>query len=88
MISSIGDSDLLTTYNAYRSWKRVCNANGISEQQFCQKNFLNPQTLVNIEELKGQLLSCLVDAKFVSLNDSEQSAIHRSVPSRSFKINV
>ncbi|KAK3485125.1 P-loop containing nucleoside triphosphate hydrolase protein [Neurospora crassa] len=53
-----GDSDLLTVYNAYQSWKRVCQSStsGGAEFQYCRKNFLSPQTLANIEDLKGQLL--------------------------------
>ena len=31
-----GDSDLLTAYNAYSSWRRVCNTTGVSEQYFCR----------------------------------------------------
>ena len=44
-----GDSDLLTVYNAYLAWKRVC-VTGNSDYQFCRKNFLSQQTLLNIEE--------------------------------------
>jgi len=55
-----GDSDLLTTYNAYKTWRNVCTTAGRSEMQFCHKNFLSPQNLGNIEDLKAQLLSSLV----------------------------
>jgi ATP-dependent RNA helicase DHX29 len=43
MLFKRGDSDLLTIYNAYLAWKRVCQANSGSgkEFQFCRKNFLN-----------------------------------------------
>ncbi|KAL8293992.1 hypothetical protein RB600_000118 [Gaeumannomyces tritici] len=70
-----GDSDLLTVYNAYLSWKRVCLAatnNGGQEFQYCRKNFLSPQTLANIEDLKGQLLVSLVDSRFLSLTEEER----------------
>lgn len=70
-----GDSDLLTAYNAYLSWKRVCQSsasNGGQEFNFCRKNFLSPQTLANIEDLKGQLLVSLVDSKFLQLTDDER----------------
>ncbi|KAF1985745.1 P-loop containing nucleoside triphosphate hydrolase protein [Aulographum hederae CBS 113979] len=62
-----GDSDLLTAYNAYTAWRRVCQS-GQSEFQFCHKNFLSPQNLGNIEDLKSQLLSSLVEAGFVQLS--------------------
>ena len=62
-----GDSDLLTVYNAYTCWRKTCQTNPQSEQQFCRKNFLIPQTLANIEELKGQLASIMLEADFFKL---------------------
>lgn len=72
-----GDSDLLTAYNAYLAWRRVCTTPGSSEFQFCKKNFLSPQNLANIEDLKSQLLSSLADAGFVSLEAGERAALSR-----------
>lgn len=75
-----GDSDLLTVYNAYLAWKRVCQAamsNGGQESQFCRKNFLSLQTLANIEDLKGQLLVSLVDSGFLQLTDEERRNLNR-----------
>ena len=73
-----GDSDLLTVYNAYCAWRRICMTNhGMSEQQFCRRNFLSAQTLANIEELKGQLLSAVVDANFLTLTQNEKEALNR-----------
>lgn len=72
-----GDSDLLTTYNAYKSWKAVCTTPGRSEMQFCHKNFLSPQNLGNIEDLKAQLFSSLVEAGFVQLTPDERRALNR-----------
>lgn len=72
-----GDSDLLTTYNAYKAWRLVCTTPGRSEQQFCHKNFLSPQNLANIEDLKAQLLSSLVDAGFIPLTPDERRALSR-----------
>lgn len=76
-----GDSDLLTAYNAYSTWRKVCNTPGQSEFQFCQKNFLSRQNLSNIEDLKSQLLSSLVEAGFVSLTPEERTALNRYRPS-------
>ncbi|KAL8703328.1 MAG: hypothetical protein Q9201_003492 [Fulgogasparrea decipioides] len=70
-----GDSDLLTVYNAYCAWRRVCSTSGASEQQFCRKNFLIQQNLSNIEELKAQLTTSLVDAGFLELGDGERLPI-------------
>ncbi|KAG6039358.1 hypothetical protein E4U41_002830 [Claviceps citrina] len=74
-----GDSDLLTVYNAYSAWKRVCQASsGLGKEfQFCRKNFLSQQTLANIEDLKGQLLVSLADSGFLSLTEEERRTLSR-----------
>lgn len=74
-----GDSDLLTVYNAYLAWKRVCQANmGMGKEfQFCRKNFLAQQTLANIEDLKGQLLVSLADSGFLSLTEEERRTLSK-----------
>ena len=72
-----GNSDLLTAYNAYLAWKKICQTPGQSELQFCRKCFLSPQNLSNIEDLKGQLLSSLADAGFVTLDSADRQAIGR-----------
>ncbi|KAK3052761.1 hypothetical protein LTR09_006244 [Extremus antarcticus] len=75
-----GDSDLLTLYNAYSAWRKVCTTAGFSERNFCNKNFLSPQNLANIEDLKAQLLSALADTGFVDLGQSERQALNRIRP--------
>ncbi|KAK1781419.1 P-loop containing nucleoside triphosphate hydrolase protein [Copromyces sp. CBS 386.78] len=74
-----GDSDLLTVYNAYQSWKRVCQSStsGGAEFQYCRKNFLSPQTLANIEDLKGQLLVSVADSGFLQLTTEERQVLNR-----------
>lgn len=74
-----GESDLLTVYNAYLAWKRVCQAatGGGAEFQFCRKNFLSPQTLTNIEDLKGQLLTAVADSGFLQLTTEERQGLSR-----------
>ena len=76
------DSDLLTTYSAYAGWRRVCNTTGASEQNFCRKHSLSLQTLSNIEELKGQLLTSLVDAGFLTSESDRPSNLIKSHYSR------
>ncbi|KAI1642790.1 P-loop containing nucleoside triphosphate hydrolase protein [Daldinia loculata] len=71
-----GDSDLLTVYNAYQGWKKVCQASN-NDFQYCKKNFLSPQTLSNIEDLKGQLLVALADSGFLQLTDDERRTLNR-----------
>ncbi|KAK7416763.1 hypothetical protein QQX98_004955 [Neonectria punicea] len=79
MLFRRGDSDLLTIYNAYLAWKRVCQSSGGGgkEFQFCRKNFLSQQTLANIEDLKGQLLTSLADSGFLSLTEEERRTLSR-----------
>lgn len=72
-----GDSDLLTVYNAYCAWRRICSSNIMPEHQFCRKNFLSAQTLSNVEDLKAQLTTALVDAGFMKLNDTEKASLNR-----------
>lgn len=72
-----GDSDLLTAYNAYASWRKVCTTPGMSEYNYCNKNFLSAQNLANIEDLKSQLLMSLSDAGFVALGPEERQALSK-----------
>lgn len=73
-----GDSDLLTVYNAYCAWRRVCKTSGVSEFLFCRKSFLIPQTLANIEDLKSQLALVLFDAGFLK-PEPGSALLHRCV---------
>ncbi|KAL2365476.1 hypothetical protein RJZ56_001602 [Blastomyces dermatitidis] len=73
-----GNSDLLTVYNAYLAWKRHRSTPGMSEYAFCRKNYLSPQTLLNIEDVKMQLLVSIVDAGLLSLDRAEQESLARS----------
>ncbi|KAI1633335.1 P-loop containing nucleoside triphosphate hydrolase protein [Biscogniauxia mediterranea] len=70
------DSDLLTVYNAYLGWKKVCQTSN-HDFQYCKKNFLSPQTLSNIEDLKGQLIVSLVDSGFLQLTEEERRTLNR-----------
>lgn len=72
-----GDSDLLTVYNAYLAWRRSKNTPGTNEYAFCRKNFLSPQTLLNIEDIKSQLLVSIVDAGLLKLDGDEQASLRR-----------
>ncbi|KAL7623572.1 hypothetical protein AAE478_007255 [Parahypoxylon ruwenzoriense] len=71
-----GNSDLLTVYNAYMGWRKVCQTSN-NDFQYCKKNFLSAQTLSNIEDLKGQLLVSLVDSGFLQLTDDERRTLNR-----------
>ncbi|KAI1455583.1 P-loop containing nucleoside triphosphate hydrolase protein [Annulohypoxylon moriforme] len=71
-----GDSDLLTVYNAYLGWKKVCQTSN-NDFTYCKRNFLSSQTLSNIEDLKGQLLVALADSGFLQLTDEERRTLNR-----------
>ena len=73
-----GESDLLTVYNAYCAWRRICTAPGISEFQWCRRNFLSPQTLSSIEDLKAQLVAALIDAGFLVLDEAGKASLGRA----------
>ncbi|KAJ5730239.1 uncharacterized protein N7483_004747 [Penicillium malachiteum] len=73
-----GDSDLLTVYNAYCCWKRARSTPGMSEFSFCRKNFLNPQTLLGIEDIKMQLIVSIADAGLLSLDPAQKTALSRA----------
>ncbi|KAK6439340.1 hypothetical protein LTR95_004446, partial [Oleoguttula sp. CCFEE 5521] len=64
-------------YSAYQTWRRICTTPGQSEYTFCNKNFLSPQNLANIEDLKAQLLSSLSETGFVSLSPEDRQALSR-----------
>ncbi|EYE97349.1 HA2-domain-containing protein [Aspergillus ruber CBS 135680] len=74
-----GDSDLLTVYNAYCAWKRARSTPGSNEYAFCRKNFLSSQTLLNIEDVKMQLVVSIADAGLLQLDASQKTSLNRSV---------
>ncbi|XP_071120000.1 ATP-dependent RNA helicase dhx29-like [Mytilus edulis] len=49
-------SDHLTLYRAYTGWKQAQKIGYQSEQQYCQKNFLKRHTLLEIENVKNDLI--------------------------------
>ncbi|RAK95135.1 putative ATP dependent RNA helicase, partial [Aspergillus ibericus CBS 121593] len=73
-----GDSDLLTVYNAYCAWKRARNTPGVSEYAFCRKNFLSSQTLLNIEDIKMQLIVSIADTGLLTLDPAQKTLLNRS----------
>jgi ATP-dependent RNA helicase DHX29 len=70
---SKGNSDLLTAYNAYTTWRRISHTPHQSVHSFCRKNYLSRQNLTNIEDLKNQLLSSLADVGIVKSSKHQLS---------------
>ncbi|KAJ5151042.1 uncharacterized protein N7482_010294 [Penicillium canariense] len=73
-----GDSDLLTVYNAYCGWKRARSTPGSNEFSFCRKNFLSPQTLLSIEDVKMQLVVSIADAGLLTLDGAQKAALNKA----------
>ncbi|KAH8915725.1 P-loop containing nucleoside triphosphate hydrolase protein [Atractiella rhizophila] len=68
----VENSDFLAFYKAYVMWRQACQSNSFRE--FCRKNFLSHQNLIQIEELRGQYFNYLCDAGFISISDHERRA--------------
>ncbi|KAL6239206.1 hypothetical protein BDW75DRAFT_199177 [Aspergillus navahoensis] len=77
-----GDSDLLTVYNAYCAWKRTRSTPGTNEYAFCRKNFLSSQTLLNIEDVKLQLMVSIADAGLITLDANQKASLNRARSTR------
>ncbi|KAI1626591.1 adenosinetriphosphatase [Exophiala viscosa] len=75
-IFSRGDSDLLSSLNAYEAWRKAKSAR--SGHEFCRKNHISDQAMVQVEENKIQLLVYLVDAGLVTLEAEEKGALSRA----------
>ena len=64
-------------YNAYCAWKRARNTPGVSEYAFCRKNFLSSQTLLNIEDVKMQLIVSIADTGLLTLDPAQKALLNR-----------
>lgn len=68
-----GDNDFVTMVRAFNAWRRSTE-NGVG-RQFCQKCFLNMTNLIQIEELRQQYMTYLLDAGYVQVTNQERSEI-------------
>ncbi|TFK30567.1 pre-mRNA-splicing factor ATP-dependent RNA helicase prp22 [Coprinopsis marcescibilis] len=66
----IENSDFLTLHNAFSSWRNACNNPAINIRRYCHTNYLSHQNLLQIEELRQQFLSFLVDMSFIRVDRS------------------
>ena len=64
-------------YNAYCGWKRARSTPGSNEYGYCRKNFLSSQTLLNIEDVKMQLVVSIADAGLLQLDSTQKSSLNR-----------
>jgi ATP-dependent RNA helicase DHX29 len=49
----------------------------MSEFSFCRKNFLSPQTLLGIEDIKMQLVVSIADAGLITLDGVQKTALNK-----------
>ena len=76
----VENSDFLTLHNAFASWRRA-SGNGIA-RKFCKTNYLSHQNLQQIEELRTQFLSYLVDSSFIHVDRAFIKELSRARYSR------
>ncbi len=70
------DSDLLTSLEAYAGWKKAKTASRGGD--FCRKNHLSEQNLMQVEDQKVQLLVYLADGGLVSLDTEEKATLSKA----------
>jgi ATP-dependent RNA helicase DHX29 len=68
-----GDNDFVAIVRVFNAWRRATE-NGVGKQ-FCQKCFLSLTNLIQIEELRQQYLTYLVDAGFVPVDEVARKEI-------------
>lgn len=71
----LGDSDFLTIANAFNGFRRSTVQN--HHRTFCNRSFLSIQNLLQIEELRQQYFSYLIDAGFVTVDDAFRQELNR-----------
>lgn len=71
------NSDFLTIYNAFSSWRRACHNPG-SARKYCRQNFLSYENLLQIEELRQQLFGYLVDSSFIDVDPGVMRELNRA----------
>ncbi|SNX81910.1 probable DNA/RNA helicase (DEAD/H box family II) [Melanopsichium pennsylvanicum] len=71
----LGDSDFLTIANAFNGFRRSAAQN--HHRTFCNRSFLSIQNLLQIEELRQQYFSYLIDASFVTVDDTFKAELNK-----------
>ncbi|WVR06931.1 hypothetical protein IAU60_003967 [Kwoniella sp. DSM 27419] len=78
---AVGNSDFLTVANVFDSFRKASDNPGFI-RTFCKKNFVSLQNLQQIEELRQQLLSYLVDSSFVEATPAQRQEVSQARFSR------
>ena len=71
-----GDSDLISSLNAYEGWRKAKSAH--SGLEFCRKNRIGDQAMSQVEEQKIQLLVYFVDAGLLILESQERGTLNKA----------
>ncbi|KAL5535622.1 hypothetical protein ACEPAF_3716 [Sanghuangporus sanghuang] len=80
----IGNSDFLTIHYAFSSWRKA-SGNPNFVRKFCRQNFLSPQNLQQIEDLRQQFLGYLIDSSFIKVDKEFIQELNRSRYSRGYR---
>ena len=75
------NSDLLTSLQAYESWRRASQAN--SSASFCRRHQLSEVNMMTIEETKISLFVSLADTNLIRLDPDEKSRLNSARSSSS-----
>lgn len=68
-----GNNDFVTIVRAFNSWRKATE-NG-NARKFCKQSFLSQTNLVQIEELRQQYMTYLIDAGFVDVDRNTKHEI-------------
>ncbi|PVG04614.1 P-loop containing nucleoside triphosphate hydrolase protein [Serendipita vermifera] len=74
----IENSDFLTIHNAFSTWRRACNNGQNAARTLCRKSYLSFQNLQQIEEIRQQYLSYLIDSSLIQVDKSYEKELNRS----------
>ncbi|KAH9810275.1 P-loop containing nucleoside triphosphate hydrolase protein, partial [Melampsora americana] len=72
----VENSDFLTICNVYNTWRNAFHNDNV--HQFCRKNMLSHQNLMQIEELRIQFFGFLLDAGFICVQNDTRNYYGRS----------
>ncbi|RKP07362.1 P-loop containing nucleoside triphosphate hydrolase protein, partial [Thamnocephalis sphaerospora] len=76
----MGDSDMLTRYNAYCAWYVTqTTKKRMIPIEFCRRNYLDQQTLQMVEDTKRQLLGLLISSGLVKADQATARMLMRQV---------
>ncbi|KAI0034301.1 P-loop containing nucleoside triphosphate hydrolase protein [Vararia minispora EC-137] len=79
----VENSDFLTLHKAYSSWRTACGNKPSFVRDYCRKNYLSHQNLLQIKELREQFLSYLIDSGLVRVGHAFIKELNRTRYSRS-----